>query len=628
MPCSRDSKARRKSPISAPSRGRPSYRRIASPHHFTNLFYLTCRRRLGNLLAWMAARARQLGRVKLADRLLSRGLHCSRDNYRGLNEVGHLHLAWLELARSKKKRGHAKEAERIFRQALRHFPGNGSSGETSKSPEKDWSALVDRLPAKAFPENRSQAVRNALSYAPREIEISDSLPSWANRRWIKLLEGYFCRPHYHQVLRHILQRGHFLLPAPDGKSAIFCLASVYGPDSSWIAYLFCDDGHPFWLFVRFTNKIVGILFPAHNMACAIPSMVPQVFDQDEVRELHRLGHGALARHGFASRHPPPLTAFVFSRRPYHFVADHLAGLLWARHNHLLARYQAIQQVPGRGFCDLSRILREQMASPNLAIIGGSSEETDTIALHPNVNPFMSQAPDYGFFETITSLLTSRERIRHYREKFAPFFPVVWFGVTSQKRAWREQSEGYRELVEFLRGRFANPLIVVDGWTGQMQDSDAEAEAVAMDTAVYRELLQYSRDKAQSISLIGARVEEKAAVARNLDSFIANMGTGCLLPSLNAKCPGIVHSSQALYNNHSRHNLRVGNLVAIVGRDISDGKFTSKAQTSYSIAPRMIIRALAALLDLAPGDRGGTAKAGGQAGRDNRARENEPEPAAD
>ncbi len=475
---------------------------------------------------------------------------------------------------------------------VQRFPGK--TQDRPKPLSCAWSDVVGRLPA--APAAPPPAA--AFAFDPHKIAIANRPPAVLEPDWLNMLDKFFHRAHWHSVLTDILTRRQFLLPAPDRRIALPCQAAVYGRSKEWIAYLFTDRETPIWLFVQYTGNLLGCLLPRQGIAFSrAEAGAKWAISREFLTELAELSKRGLARPGF-SRPPAPATALVFSGRPYHFIFDHLGGLLWAEHNRLLAGLGTVLHLAGTGFFDLSQSPLLQAADPAPELLVKDRNYLDDhslLLLHLNVNPLMSAAPDFGFFEKIRNFFHDPRTSERYRRQFAGFFPVVWFGLTGQKRAWLEQRDGFRQLAEHLNANFERPLIVVDGWTRQLADSPADQTAIEQDMQLYRELADPGESQVECVSLIGRSLVEKAAAAGHIDGYIANMGSGCLFPSLIAGKKGVLHTSQAWYNDNTQRNLRSGNSVVFAGTNVCDRQNPRKSEYSYSIPAATIVRALSILL---------------------------------
>ena len=136
--------------------------------------------------------------------------------------------------------------------------------------------------------------------------------------------------------------------------------------------------------------------------------------------------------------------------------------------------------------------------------------------------------------------------------------VLWIGVTGQKRSWLEQIEGYSAIIKNIAIYFNNVLVVIDGWTS----THGKVEVVEEDTYVCREIERLCDGKADFLSLVGKDYSTKISVCKNVDFFIANAGTGSMIPLRVCKKNGVLHSNtkvESFPDNYRNRNQLVSNI---------------------------------------------------------------------
>ncbi|WP_156940883.1 tetratricopeptide repeat protein [Halomonas halodenitrificans] len=119
---------------------------------------------------------------------------------------------------------------------------------------------------------------------------------------------------------------------------------------------------------------------------------------------------------------------------------------------------------------------------------------------------------------------------------------LWYGITGQKRSWLQQVEGIENIVKGLLPHFNGIELYVDGMTapeGQViQNTD--------DEAVFAQITKRLKGKCTIHSLIGQDYRHKIQICSTVDMFIANAGTGCMVPLRFCKKPGVLHSNTKLF----------------------------------------------------------------------------------
>lgn len=125
------------------------------------------------------------------------------------------------------------------------------------------------------------------------------------------------------------------------------------------------------------------------------------------------------------------------------------------------------------------------------------------------------------------------------------FPLVWFGISIQKRAWVEQVEGTASLIRALKRRFPNMGIVIDGWTQNLYPSVYDEAECRREFQIFKEIKSLIPDDIPVTNLIGAQSARKIAFACAIDLFITNYGTASINVARMAEKPGVAHASTTM-----------------------------------------------------------------------------------
>ncbi|SEO16894.1 hypothetical protein [Vreelandella aquamarina] len=158
--------------------------------------------------------------------------------------------------------------------------------------------------------------------------------------------------------------------------------------------------------------------------------------------------------------------------------------------------------------------------------------------------------------------------------------VLWFGVTGQKRSWLEQVDGCVNIVKSFKPYFDKIFVYVDGMTA-MQGSRINNKE---DEAVFREI---DRGVAgiggvTAQSLIGWDYREKILCCNSVDFFIANAGSGCMVPLRFVKKPGVLHSNTKLFTFPDEYPSYVKRVSNYYVEDVFNGKNSVAMHVSYHI----------------------------------------------
>lgn len=131
--------------------------------------------------------------------------------------------------------------------------------------------------------------------------------------------------------------------------------------------------------------------------------------------------------------------------------------------------------------------------------------------------------------------------------------VLWVGITGQKRLWLEQVDGIKLIVNYIREKYQNPCVVIDGWTSVLEKTENDKTEIENDMKIFNSIFD-STNQINYINLIGATLLEKIYVASKIDFFVTNALTGSINVARICRKPGIAHHSRATLSIVKKHNL--------------------------------------------------------------------------
>ncbi|WP_128082424.1 hypothetical protein [Halomonas sp. KX33721] len=119
---------------------------------------------------------------------------------------------------------------------------------------------------------------------------------------------------------------------------------------------------------------------------------------------------------------------------------------------------------------------------------------------------------------------------------------IWYGITGQKRSWLQQVDGAENIIKKLLPHFNEIELYVDGMTASEGNTIRNAD----DEAVLKKIENRLEGQCRIQSLIGQDYRHKVRVCSTVDLFIANAGTGCMVPLRFCKKPGTLHSNTRFF----------------------------------------------------------------------------------
>jgi hypothetical protein len=220
---------------------------------------------------------------------------------------------------------------------------------------------------------------------------------------------------------------------------------------------------------------------------------------------------------------------VFSQiRPYHFFYDQLIN------------YQDLKRVLTNGTpfysddnCYFGRHLFDELP-----------KKKDGWYIFPTINAGL-KSEQYDLDQFRTNVLRLEALVLECtppEEQLPESDFALWIGITGQRRSWIEQVEGYGRVIQKLSQRFHRLLVVVDGWTAR----ESNFEPVPEDIGIFNTIAgQFKYPGVTFMSAIGLDYKKKIQICQQVDAFVANAGSGCIVPYRFCKKPGVLHSNSKI-----------------------------------------------------------------------------------
>ena len=356
---------------------------------------------------------------------------------------------------------------------------------------------------------------------------------------------------------------------------------------------FSDNECPFFVFQHVTFSD-AVLFPQQGLLLIFQHLAPDsvwsalsdFFDfliehQSRLPKVRFFGGGLV---GFG--------------RPYHFFYDIVPALSYLNDVGLLQRLPKLYSSPHSVFVNLP----ELFDGVESACVGSSAWLEKDVTLSgrfvfqlgvdfKNVHKRRNDAVEYLVKKAAVKNDVSRKLPQGFSEK-----PVIWWGVTGQKRAWVEQIEGSAFVLNSLYKDRGNLHVVFDGWTSPIDPGETDAREIKNDEAVIERIKELLDPGIVVSSIVGAGSLTKVSMALHCDAFVANYSTGSMHVSRFAGRPGVAHISTGLNKREHIHHRAVAvpndRVLDVVDPDNPRADFTS-----YSIDPMDVLFLLRSVLSV-------------------------------
>lgn len=133
-------------------------------------------------------------------------------------------------------------------------------------------------------------------------------------------------------------------------------------------------------------------------------------------------------------------------------------------------------------------------------------------------------------------------------------PLLWVGITGQKRCWLEQVEGTVKILNTIYEYYPKLGVVFDGWTPPLSSSNYHRKEARKDNDIIHKIIKdlpFRKDGRFGV-VAGLPMLEKIRVGMSADLFMANYTTGSINIARICQKPGVGHMSRKMANHKSQH----------------------------------------------------------------------------
>lgn len=452
-----------------------------------------------------------------------------------------------------------------------------------ESIDLDSMSLLSSIDARDFNAFIWGSVRAVAS--DRFIGLHQEVEGKCLERFVSFLSN----PSLSQVfLNDAINHGFLRLPSPFEQGEAKCNQSLHFKGNITALRFICNDGECFYV-LQHVGSADAVYFPNRKLALLLKHFnvdMVKSFALSMARDLANLiksscaigcndFQGIIASHG----------------RPYHFYYDVATAVYKAGSSGLLNKVPEIIYYNGADFCSFKDVFslecEESIYTPEQ--ISRVTKEKSVFYFHLG-----DHYSGYGYklargFDQLM-LTNARAKFDYTDSEYISAqscYPLVWFGLTVEKRSWAEQVDGIANIINLLSDIYPRLGVVFDGWTSPLNPTSGDEHQAAEDTRVAEEIKKLLSKPVSIYSVIGAPSDRKIIFAKIIDVFVTNSGTGSLHVTRFAQRPGVGHLNTRMIDmpDHIRPNIRLVDKDYIVDEPNSASKRMDFV--SYSIDWKVI-----------------------------------------
>lgn len=222
-----------------------------------------------------------------------------------------------------------------------------------------------------------------------------------------------------------------------------------------------------------------------------------------------------------------IDGLLFSQpRPYHYIYDQLTNYFELNNVQPIAEYSFTDK-----YCFYSELPNGKRLKPI---------KKDGCYLFPCTK---EDQYDSAAAEEMHAFIKENSEAKNFSSEL-----TLWFGITAQKRSWLEQASSCCKIVKQLRKHYPTITVIIDGWTALDGGIADKPKEIARDVAVFNSISsQLSKvNGVELISVIGKDYKEKVSYAKASNFFIANSGSGGIVPIMFTQSKGVIHTNGKLH----------------------------------------------------------------------------------
>ncbi|HFX1016613.1 TPA: hypothetical protein ACIDZU_002105 [Pseudomonas aeruginosa] len=377
---------------------------------------------------------------------------------------------------------------------------------------------------------------------------------------IERFVSFVSNPSLHQVfLTDAVNHGFLRLPNPFGAGEAECNQSIHCKGNITGLRFVCEYGECFYV-LQHVGSADAVYFPNRKLILLLKHVSVEMvksFAWSMARDL-----GALITASLSAEEKIFRGIIASHGRPYHFYYDVATAVYSAYSSDLLRKVPKIIYYSGADFCSFKDVFSlecdESIYTPDQ--ISRISKEQRGFYLHLGEHYSEQSYKLARGFDQL--MLTNARKKFDYNDldyvAVQACYPLIWFGLTVEKRSWIEQIEGIANIINSLSVSYPKLGVIFDGWTSPLNPTDGDTHQAAEDTKVAKEIENLLEKPVKIVSLIGVPSDKKIIFARITDIFVTNSGTCSLHVSRFAQRPGVGHLNTRMIDmpDHIRPNIHL------------------------------------------------------------------------
>lgn len=363
-----------------------------------------------------------------------------------------------------------------------------------------------------------------------------------------------------ELVLQSFNKGALEIPSLFGGEKARCSQSIYVHNRNFLRFL--DNGATFYL-IQHHKFARAIYFPLASIVIVIDVIALPISAVYALNRVLAKNLEAYIRNSSRIKEARFSGVLASYPRPYHFFYDTLPIIFYVHNNLIpLSSWPLVIQFESGAFISIA----EFFGSPDKQLMLSDGDALNVRLSSRNefcIQLGYATKRDLDVDELDAKLIKFGIRVTEndlcYSEQFAlakDCNPLIWFGIGSEKRSWKEQVEGIAKIINSLSITHPNLGVIFDGITSTIvQDRRSTREKLAVDEVDTLRCIRGLLDRQVPVfDLIGSQSTTKIAFGSIVTSFLTNFLTDSMYVARIARKPGLAHgAARAMYSDHLHPN---------------------------------------------------------------------------
>lgn len=348
------------------------------------------------------------------------------------------------------------------------------------------------------------------------------------------------------LLSHSAESG-IGIPSPFSSDFAVLVSTVFIVDANFLIFRY---GNTHFYIGQYLHTLDFVYFPEKSLLLR--------FNNSHYEQRHLI---ALISHGL--RNPKVLLKklkkpantilgglILNGMSPYHFFYDCIPSLYAANKCDALKGVNAFFSIKGECYYPVEKLFNLEATNKKYTHIEfiNLQAETDQFFIVAGASYKQLDALQVAEMDrqiTCHAIASSPDEMTSVTNSLEGYYPVLWIGISAQKRSWINQNEALIKALQSIYAMHPNMAIIFDGMTSNIFKANADAQDFSKDHELVEAIKAMLPPKITAASTVGLNSQEKLILANAADFYIANYSTGSMYPARFTHLPGVAHLSKAM-----------------------------------------------------------------------------------